>query len=232
MKILRTILAILLTFGICLAIFRSDNIIQYGIVELSWGWMNSYLFPKGLLFVFTAVLAWAIWPVFYSWKRIRFLGILLIFGVTIGGYLIINTPYIEWIKEGTDMTDKLSGNPVEEYLNENQPGFDGVICLALPGCPHCEVAIPKLALMQKRVPELDVIVFVFTEDSSKAQSFQKDTGVDELPFHAVPDPNSSIKLCEGKFPTFLYLKNGKVVHRWFNWQFGYPAYDWVESDLE
>ncbi|MDB4678102.1 hypothetical protein OAE93_00070 [bacterium] len=232
MKILRTILAVLLTFGICLAIFRSDNLIQYGIAELGWGWMNSYVFPKGLLLVLSAVLAWAIWPVFHSWKQLRFVGALLIFGVTIGGYLIVNTPYIEWVKTGTDMTDKLAGNPVQVYLNQNQPEFDGIICLVLPGCPHCEVAVPKLALMQKRVPKLDVIVFVFTEDSSEVRSFQKDTGVNKIPFELIPDRNNSIELCEGKFPTLIYFKNGKVVHRWFNWQFGYPAYDWVESGLQ
>lgn len=86
--------------------------------------------------------------------------------------------------------------------------------------------------MQKRVPELDVIVFVFTEDSSSVQAFKKDTGVDELSFLAVPKPKVSIELCLGKFPTFLYFKNGKVVHRWFNAQFGYPALDWIESGLE
>lgn len=231
MKFLRTTLSIFLILGICLIIFRSDLLIQYGIVELAWSWMNSYLLPKGLLLILSAVLTWAVWPVFSSWKRFQFLGLLLVFGIAIGGYLLVNPPYIEWIKQGTDMTAELSGNPVEKYLNQNQPDFDGIICLALPGCPHCEVAISKLALMQKRVPEMDVMVFVFTEDSTKVNSFQKDTGVETLPFQAVPDPDDSIELCKGKFPTFLYFKNGKVIHRWFNWQFGYPAIDWVEAGL-
>ena len=232
MKALRKILAVLLSLGVFLTIVRSDNLIQHGIAEFGWGWMNSYLFPKGLLLVLSAILVYAIWPVFDSWKRLRFLGALLIFGVTIGGYLIVNTPYIEWNKKGTDMTAKLAANPVEVYLNQNQSKFDGIVCLALPGCPHCEVVVPKLALMQKRVSQLDVIVFVFSEDSSEVKSFQKDTGIDKIPIELIPDPKNSIDLCEGQFPTLLYFKDGKVVHRWFNSQFGYPAFDWVESGLQ
>ena len=194
--------------------------------------MSSYLFPKVLLIILTAVLSWIVWPAFHTWKRLQPLGALLIFSLAIGCYLIVNPPYIEWNKKGTDMTAALLGNPVAQYLHKNEPSFDGIICLALPGCPHCEVAIPKLALMQQRKPDLDVMVFVFTEDDAQVANFQKDCGVESLPFKAVPDPNNSIELCQGKFPTFLYFKDGKVVHRWFNWEFGYRAFDWVEAGLE
>jgi len=231
-KSLRTTLAFFLVIGIATTTFRSDLLIEYGITDLNWGWMASYLFPKALVLALTTLLIVALWFKLQPLGRYKFVGALVLFGLSIGGYLLVNTPYIEWIKKGTDMTSESASNPIEEYLNQSQPNFDGVICLALPGCPHCEVAIPKLALMQKRVPEIDVIVFVFTKDSSRVKSFQEDTGVDVLPFLAVPDPNNSIKLCEGKFPTFLYFKHGKVVHRWFNWQFGYPACDWVEWGLE
>lgn len=232
MKLIRRTLAVLLIVGICLAIFRSEYLIQYGVVQLNWGWMSSYLFPKGLLLVLTSLFVWMVSNKLSPSGWFRFFSVLILFGISVGGYLLVNKPYIEWVKKGTDMTTELAGNPVEIYLGHNQPDFEGVVCLALPGCPHCEVAIPKLAMMQNRVPKLDVMVFIFTEDSLEVSSFRNDVGVHQFPFDIVPDADNSIELCRGRFPTFLYVRNGKVIHRWFSSEFGYPAFDWVENRLQ
>ncbi len=231
MKSVRIVSALLLVVCLGVITFKSDYLIQLGIASLNFGWMTSYLFPKVLVLAVASVLIAIAWPMIRLSNGFKFLIGFLILGLSVGGYLIVNPPYIEWTKTGTDLTDETSGIPIEEYFNQNWADFDGVVCLALPGCPHCEVAISRLSLVKKRVPELDVLVFVFTEDSSRVGSFQKKTGVDELPFVMVPDPATSSVLCQGSFPGFLYFKNGKIVHRWFNDEFGYPALDWVEAGL-
>ena len=231
MKSLRIVIALLLAVGLGFVTLGSDYLIHLGIANWNFGWMASYLFPKGLLLVLTVALIAIVLPMLRLSNVYKFLIGFLILGLSVGGYLIVNPPYIEWTKTGMNLTDETSGIPIEDYLNQNQADFDGLVCLALPGCPHCEVAISKLALMKKRVPKLDVLVFVFTEDSASVVSFQKKTGVDELPFVMVPDPATSSELCQGAFPAFLYFKNGKIVHRWFNPEFGYPALDWVEAGL-
>jgi hypothetical protein len=231
MKSVRIVSALLLVVCLGFITLKSDYLIYLGITSLSFGWMTSYLFPKVLVVTVAFVLIAIIWSMLRMSIGYKFLIGFLILGLSVGGYLIVNPPYIEWTKTGTDLTDATSGIPIEAYLNQNQPDFDGILCLALPGCPHCEVAVSKLALVKKRVPKLEVLVFVFTDDSSRVGSFQKETGVDELPFVMVPDPATSSVLCQGSFPGFLYFKNGKIVHRWFNSEFGYPALDWVEAGL-
>ncbi|MCF8465082.1 MAG: hypothetical protein K9G41_09580 [Flavobacteriales bacterium] len=232
MKSVRVAIALLLVVCLGIITFKSDYLIQLGLVSLNFGWMLSYLFPKVLVLTIASVLIAVVWPMIRLSGGYRFLIGFLILGLSAGGYLLVNIPYVEWGKTGTDMTDEMAGNPIESYLNLNHPGFDGVVCLALPSCSHCEVAVPKLALVKKRVPDLDVLVFVFTDDSSRVGSFQKNTGVENLPFVLAPDPANSSVLCQGSFPGFLYFKNGKVVHRWFNSEFGYAALDWVESGLQ
>lgn len=231
MKPVRVLLAAFSALGIGLITFKSGPMLDMGLTNLGLGWMASYLLPRMSVLVLTILLALLLWPATKALK-FRILLTILVLGIGIGGYLIVNPPYIRWTKQGTDMTAEVGGHPIEAYLNEHHPGFDGVICLALPGCPHCKTAIPKLALMQQRVPDIDLFVFVFTEDSAKVTSFKQYAGVDHLPYVAVPEPKQSIRLSRGRFPAFLYFKDGKVVYRWSNNQFGYPAFDWVEAGFK
>lgn len=231
---LKRVMALLLTATVVgLVIVYSEVMSRFGLMDLHLSWTISYLTPILLLFVSSIGMAVACFPLLKWMKKLKFLGVLVIIGVCIGAYAFVNIPYVDdWMAYGSDMPAAEDGNPIEVFLNGTRPGFDGIVSLVLPGCPYCEMALSKLATMQQRNPDLDQAIFVFADDSSEFDSYVKGVKVTVLPFYLVPDVDRSIALCKGRFPTFLYFKNGRFVHRWTNSQFGYPAMDRVESRLQ
>lgn len=230
----KRIIALLTTImAVGLLIVFSETMSRSGLLDLHLSWTMSYLTPIILLFVLAIGLSVTSLPLLKWMKRWKFLGVLLIFGICIGAYASVNIPYLDdWMAYGNNMPNEAEENPVEVFLNGTQPEFDGLVSMVLPGCPHCEVLISKLVLLQERNPELDQVIFVFANDSTEFDSFMKGRQETNLPFHLVPEPSRSIALCRGRFPTLFYFKNGRLAHRWTNSQFGYPALDWVEAGLK
>ncbi len=232
MRIFRLFISFLAVGCIAAISFRSEMLSNYSLEALGFGWMNSYLFPRLLLILFTSVLIAAIFPSLKLPKVRKTVVGVLIGVVCVGGYLAINPPYVnDWFRTGTDMLGVADENPIGNFLNR-ETNFDGLVCLALPDCPYCVEAIPNLEMLQERNPNVEIVVFVFAKDSTGVQSFNRHIGETDIPIYLVPSPKESIELCGGQFPTYLYFRNGKIIHRWFNSEFGYPALDWIESGLQ
>lgn len=197
-----------------------------------FSWMFSYIAPR-LVFLLLSV-GWL--TVFLSLislntKAKTGIGVLCI-GAAIGGFLIMNPPYIaDWQKYGQDLTGIYNDNDVEHALQTSEPDFDGLVMLALPNCPYCFMAYPQLERLKHRDHELDVAVFVSAKDSFGVHFFEEKIGKSEIPVYLLSDRDQATELSNGKFPTFLYLKDGKLIHRWSSDQFGYPALDWIEDRL-
>ena len=104
--------------------------------------------------------------------------------------------------------------------------------IASPSCPHCMVAANKISLLKARNPKRDVKVLMYTLTQEKIDDFISDSGVDDLDYKLTENENALLALCQGKFPSFFYIKNKKVVHKWNNRELGYPALDWIEAGLE
>lgn len=226
-KIVLTVIVLLLS----VLVLRSEQITFYAIDHLGLGWMVSFLLPKIGLILCVALM------IGVSWSTLKKLGVgkwiasFFIIGLPITAYLVVNIPYTDdWKKNGTAL-EPGEGAAIVEFLSTTRPGFDGLVCFSLPGCPHCEEAKIKLEKLQKRAPELDLLVFVFAEDSTAIPGPDSDEVGSSLTHLLVPSPSESIMLNQGRFPCFFYYRNGKLVHRWFSGQFGYPAYDWVENGL-
>ena len=232
MSLFRKLFLGFLVLAMVIIVVGSERITLFSISSLTFSWMAGLVIPKLalILLVFLSLLV--------SWKTLGNIGslkwvlVLLIVGAPIGSYLLVNIPYVnEWTKHGTDLSNE-ELNPIEEYLRISNPDFDGLICFYLPGCPHCEEAKAKLEVLHQRQPNLDLLIFVFTEDSALVDSYKHKAVGGTLNYLPVPNPNECLKLNRGKFPSFFYFKDGILKHRWFSSQFGYPALDWVESRLE
>jgi hypothetical protein len=232
MKILRVICSIICFVFIALVIRNAERITQLGIVDGRLGWMNSFLIPLGLILLLVVLLLCLLLPLFSQSKQfkgpIAFLALILTFGAH---FLVNRSSPDDWIGTGTDLSTLSGTNPVQDYLKTDHPGFNGLFCFAMPGCLHCELAVPRLAVLKDRKPEMDVMIFVFSTDTAEFEGFKQLTGLTNVPYEMVPDPMASIVLCEGSFPSFFYFKEGKIAYRWFNEEFGYPALDRVENDF-
>jgi thiol-disulfide isomerase/thioredoxin len=221
---------ILATFGVLT--FASEDLTLYAIHDLKFGWLFGLLLPKFLVVLSTLTLLTICWPSLKNIGNLKWLVSLIIIGLSSGLYLFFNVPYkADWAKKGTNLVNG-GANPVEVFLQETQPEFEGLVCFSLPGCDHCKAAISKLELLGQRNPNLDLLVFVFSEDSTVVNSYKNQSVGSSLTYLAVPNPNESIRLNSGAFPCFFYFKNEKLIYRWFSTEFGYPAFDWVENRLQ
>lgn len=233
MKTIRLLIALLLIAAISLITVNSGAITLYLLQKVQLSWMASYLFPRGLVVLTTGSLLCVVLPIL-SLPKLAKIGIgILISVICVGGYLAINLPYIDdWVRGGESLTGEYDGNQIELFLNSTQPNYDGLIFMALPNCPYCFEAYPKLELLKQRDARLDVSVFVSARDTSGMNFFIEHVGSnDVIPVYLMDNREQATALSQGKFPTFLYFKDGKVVYRWSNNQFGFPALDWVENRL-
>jgi hypothetical protein len=83
----------------------------------------------------------------------------------------------------------------------------------------------------KKRSDVDVAIFLAAKDSASLDYYIEETGASELDYFLVQDPEGMHELSRGSYPTFIYIKNGKIIHRWSNDNLGYPALDWIESGL-
>jgi thiol-disulfide isomerase/thioredoxin len=233
MKALRITLTVLAGLALVLLTLNSEQLTATALEAWQFGWMDAFLLPRILLLVLTIAMLVALLPIL-NIPRVRkwLLGIVII-TASVGGYLAVNLPYIDdWSREGETLDSSLDGNQIETQLNSIQPDYDGLVFLVLPNCPYCFDAFPNVVRLKERNPDLDVSIFVSAMDSSKFRFFTEHIPDTDLPIHMISDHKEATALSNGKFPTFLYFRDGRVFYRWSNNQFGYPALDWIESGLE
>jgi hypothetical protein len=229
MKALRVVGALASSVFIALLILNAQRISGLAIEDGRLTWMVSSIVPLVIISLLTAALLGLVFPLFTAIGRHKALLVVFVLAITYGGYFLVNRTSVgDWVGTGTDMSPLTGSGPVQLYLNSEHPSFNGVFCFAMPGCSHCEVAIPRLGILKDRNPGMDVMVFVFSTDTAEFEGFKQLSGVTNVTYAMVPDPMASIALCEGSFPTFFYFENGKIVYRWFNNEFGNPALDRVE----
>jgi hypothetical protein len=161
----------------------------------------------------------------------------LIVGCTLSLSLLIGNFILHPIYQG-DYTKKgksvsISKNSLLNTILSSQPNFDGLVCIASPTCPFCKAAVEsRLNVMHERKPSLNIAVALFTSDTSQMENFKIETSSENLDYFLSPDIKGTIDLCHGAFPTFLFIKNQKIIHIWSNGQMGYPALDWIENKLK
>jgi hypothetical protein len=110
--------------------------------------------------------------------------------------------------------------------------FKGVVCVASPSCPYCIEAVrDKIRFIHKR-GKVDAAVYLPQDDGSNFKNFRAITQASDLDMLGNSRPDIGFDIDENVIPIFLYIRDGKIVHVWRNDQLGYPALDWIESDLK
>jgi hypothetical protein len=152
--------------------------------------------------------------------------VLAVYGV----YFAMNPIYQgDYSKKDEELS--VSNNSLLSQVLQANPTFNGVVCIASPGCPHCKVATRYRLKPLKKRSDVDVAIFLAAKDSASLDYYIEETGASELDYFLVQDPEGMHELSRGSYPTFIYIKNGKIIHRWSNDNLGYPALDWIESGL-
>lgn len=232
MKAFRILASILFLVFVALIILKSKEVTVYALDSFGIGWMTSYMFPRLLVVLMSIFVLMLLLPVLVIPRIGKVVVGFFILAACIGGYLAVNLPYItDWNKRGEDISMVDEGKAVEEFLRNNA-SYHGLVCLALPNCPYCVASIPKLEKLKNRSTDLQAMVLVVAKDSTGVERFRSHVGDTDIPIELAPDANAFAKLARGSFPTFVYIKDGKLVQLWANDQLGYPALDWIESGLE
>lgn len=148
-----------------------------------------------------------------------------------GLYFAMN-PIYQGDYSRTDESLSITSNSLLSEILAKKPDFDGVVCIASPGCPHCKIATAYRLKPMKNRSEIDVAIYLAAEDSMAIDYYIEETGAGELDYYLVQDPEGMHELSRGSYPTFIYIKEGEIIHRWSNDNLGYPALDWIESGLK
>lgn len=106
---------------------------------------------------------------------------------------------------------------------------DGLLVLAIPGCPFCMESIEGLKQMKKRRPELKIEFSVFgTSDKELLKGYKK--AIDgKFKLTTLRNETAFTANTGNSFPTFVMIKKGKAVYSWSNNDFGVRAKDEIEN---
>lgn len=234
MNLKHIVLLVLLGGSVCTTLFTAE-LLDFSLKTMGFGWTTSYLFPRILMFVLAIAFSYFMLKAFGTGRGrvFKIITTVVVIGVWIGGYLAINPPYLDDMnKRGTEIAaSKYANSSTVAIINEKHPGFEGVIFIAAPSCGFCKGTAPKMSLLQSREPGADVLTLLCTSDGADIARFEEESGVTDLEFVLPSDLNDAVQLCQGSFPSYLYFKDGNVVHQWHNEEFGYPALTWIENGL-
>ncbi|GEM_PF-3412261 len=198
-----------------------------------FSWTMSLILPQVFILLFSLSAAFFIWKAvplkpLFNW------GIsIVVLGGLIGWHAFLHPPYIEdYVRESEIIEEGFfERDGLEKYLASNYGEFRGLVAIASPGCKYCQQAARRLEKMQERGTNSDLLVVMYSDAEEDIDYFVEMSGAEDLDYILTPDPDATLEACEGRFPTFLYFKEGRFTHRWHNSDFGYPAMDWIEEGI-
>lgn len=226
---MRIILSLVLTLIGVLTIALGNGVFHY-CISAGYSWTFSALSSWVIIFICTVLILW----ITIRSKERRLLHIIigasLSIGLLVGNFIVRPIYQGDYTKKGQTVT--INENSLLSIVLEKNPNYDGLICIASPSCPFCkEAAETRLKVMKERNPKLQIGIALFTSDSSHIEQFQSETETENLDYYLSPDEKGTIDLCHGAFPTFIYIKDKKILQIWTNGEMGYPALDWIENKL-
>ncbi|MDD4848792.1 MAG: hypothetical protein PHR53_08540 [Bacteroidales bacterium] len=86
-----------------------------------------------------------------------------------------------------------------------------LMCFVASGCPFCKLGLNKIHLIvdQHNIDPLKVKIIIWGGEKS-ISSFIKETETFEDDYYLI-SPKAAINIVFGKFPTFIWMKDGKLV---------------------
>lgn len=99
-----------------------------------------------------------------------------------------------------------------------------LMVITIPDCPFCLESIDRLKMIKKQNPDASILFSVCTSDSAKLDLYREVIAGD-FDIELAKNPEESVKLANGSFPTFFKIEKGQPVYKWGNDQFGAGAID-------
>ena len=141
--------------------------------------------------------------------------------IPFASYFVVNPIYEgDFSKNGTEI--KVRNAATTEFKN-------GLLVMAIPGCPYCFESISTLKQMKKRNPDLNILFAVTgTEDKSVLTDYIKEVN-GAFKVELMPKAKALVSESGSTFPAFIIVKNGSAIYSWTNDQFGVRAKDRLEN---
>ena len=229
MKNILQILALLI-FCVFLIIY-AEEIPKKLILENFCSWTLAYVLPGILVVIFSIFIGMITSKILSKKKWLKWLMFLAPVLILVGTYLALNPPYLEdYSKYGLE--PNIENNQILDDFLEKNKSYNGLLAVVSADCPYCSIVTSKLSVLKDRVPEANISLLVFTTKQEVINAFLAKLEVTNLRGETMHNEKDALLLADGQFPAMIYLKDGIPVQFWSNDQFGYPALDWVESDLE
>lgn len=211
------------------AIFTRETVFNAGIdANLSWTFSSLLTWIMVLLLSVVVVLSLRT-LITVKWVKNMFI-LLLPLGL-LGLMFTVNPIYVgDYVKEGEalNIDDHVLIDIVEAYKSD----FNGIVAIVDYNCPFCKIATKeRLTKIQARNNKIDLVLTLNTSDQEKINRYAASTSSKSLHYLEHKPEADIINLIKGAYPSFIYIKNGKVVHKWRNSELGYPALDWIERGL-
>jgi hypothetical protein len=202
--------------------------IEQWVINSNFSWTIAKIAPYLLLVIFGILMVrwfskFLLYKIFSN--RLKFLRPIVFVIITAVPFIIgfILNPIYEgdFSKQGTEIQNH---NSISDFTKAD------LAVITIPGCPYCYHSISKLRQLKARNPEMRIKFIVCTSNTEDLKDYIAEGGKDIV----VSKTNNSetlSKMAEGKFPTFVMIKNNKATYRWSNDQFGCLAMDELEHSL-
>lgn len=143
----------------------------------------------------------------------------LVFLLPLGLYFALNPIY-----EGDFNRDGASLSIRNAKTAEIQ---DGLLVIAIPGCPYCLESIGEMKKMKKANPKLAIHFMVTGSNDPRNLIQYKEEAKGNFPIGLLENTIALLSETGDNFPTFIRIKDGQAVEAWTNNDFGVRAKDKV-----
>ena len=221
----KKIIAITLTLDALLIAIFCHNIEVFGTTNLDLSWTLSSILPKFLVLNLSVLGSWLLYTIY---KKTWFWSIPIICSLI----AFISSPIYQgdYNKQG-NANNTIKNNLIIERIKKENPKYNGLLAIVSATFPYCIDAVNRLKIMHKRSPDLDLSFTMHSQDSLQILRFKEKTNTINDTYYHTDNLTTIGMLSQGSFPYFIYIKNGKIIHRWNNEQLGYRALDWIEQGL-
>jgi hypothetical protein len=226
---MRIFLGLLSAVLAVVAIFIKESAFNVGVdANLSWTFSSLLTWIIVLLLSVVAVLTLRN---LITAKLVKTLFTFLLPLLLLGLMFAVNPIYVgDYVKKGEALN--IDNHVLLDILEDYKSDFDGIVAVVDYNCPFCRIATKeRLKKIQTRNNKIDLVLTLNTSNQEIIDDYTESTESESL-YYLVHQPEKDIiDLIKGAYPSFVYIKNGKIIHKWKNSELGYPALDWIESGL-
>lgn len=215
------------TVAITFVLYFFTSIEQW-LINSNFSWTSAKIAPYLLLVIFGILIArWFSKIFIYKIisNRLKFLRLVVFVVITAIPFVIgfvLNPIYQgDFSKQGTEIQNQESKNDFRKV---------DLAVITIPDCPYCYQSISKLKQLKARNPAMRIKFIVCTSNSEDLKDYIAEGGK-EIVVSKTKNIEILSKMAEGKFPTFVMVKNNKAAYSWSNDQFGCLALDQLESEF-